>query len=147
MKIIQFLYLIFLFCTNLLNAQSTNEGILECSDLRIILENKEVINHFKLAKAKNEIFFVDTFQLVNCKELIISNIKIIVLDKYTNEISKGDESFRQLDKNRYLVIKNLKCVKNKYEIGIWQANDNAFMKLVYNKKRKPKIKIIDFGVF
>lgn len=148
MRIFLTLYFFFLVCTQLLS-QVTDQVTLGCSELKIILENEEVINHFRLQKVQNNITFVDTFRLFNCSQLTVNGKEIIFSDKYTKEISKGDESFKQLkdQSSRYIVLQFVKKIKGKYVLHLWQPNDNAFIEITLSKRKKNKIKISDTGVY
>jgi hypothetical protein len=149
MRIKLLLYFIFLSYSPFVYSQNINQLKLGCSDLTVILENEEVINHFRLEKIKDFITFVDTFHLFDCSQLLVNDKEVVFSDKYTNEISKGDESFKQLkdQSNRFIVLQFVKRIKGKYILHLWQPNDNAFMEIILSKRKKVKIKIINTGVY
>lgn len=149
MRIIMIIYFSFWTCTQLLYSQVTSQNALECMDLKVILENDKVISHFRLQKAKDYLSFVDTLHLFNCSQLTVNGKEIIFSDKYTNNILKGDESFKQLNEQnyKYIVLQYFKIINHKYVLHLWQPNDNAYMEIILSKRKKTRMRISDIGVY
>jgi hypothetical protein len=140
------LFLVIFFSTLVFNTYSQDNEHLNCEDLKIILNNEEFRNHFHLKKAKVNLFFIDTFKIFNCDHLTINEKEIIFSNKYSNEISKGDNNCRQLIED-YVVLQSIKKRHNNYYFTFWQPKDNAVIDLKLIKNKKPKVKVISIGVY
>jgi hypothetical protein len=148
MKVILVLSFYFLVVHQLVYSQGRKQRAFGCSDLKDILEKKEVVKHFRLDKVNGELIFVDTFHFFQCNQLTVNGKEIIFLDKYTEEISVGERSCFELENQNkiYLVLVSVKRNKGRYLLFIWMPNDNAIMKILLFKKRRLKIEIVERAV-
>ena len=122
----------------------------DCSTVSSIFKNRKIIDHFRLKKLKSSVIFVDTFNFFECSRMMILGKEVIFTNTYSKDIADGERSYFNLkdQDQRYIVLKDLSKINEKYKLVFWQPNDNsAFTIELTFKKSKTKIRLLYISVY
>ena len=139
-----------------LYSQTKEKNIFGCDDLNAIFLNRDFVNRYE-AYIKDTVIFVDTFRVFrHCNNLLIHGHPVVFLDTFTKEISHGDQSAlyfirQRLTKpftKRYIVVERCKQEKRRrYNLSLWQPQNNLSWRFYLYKRRKTRIKIYEKGQY
>ncbi len=139
-------------------SQTQQKDILDCDDLNTIFSNPDFANYYE-AYIKDTVLFVDTFRVFRrCNNLLIKGHPVVFLDKFTKEISRGDQSAEYFIKQRrtnpipftkrYIVVELFKKEKGRrYNLSFWQPQNNVSWRFYLYKRKRIKIKIYEKGQY